>query len=134
MEIPGREGDVDPFYKNMLDKSIAERWWTKLFSDAFKDDSNVVSRILNAEFPNLFNDNFPTIKKVNTYTTTCLSLKSEVHNSGGHHLETSGNSPYSVYTVDRGLYRISESMVDILEQYFDEICNLRCFKDDTFKP
>lgn len=135
-EIPGYEGDVDPFYKNTLDKSIVDGWWTKLFPDAFEDDFfSVVDQITKAEFPNLFEysvvDDLTTVKKtVDRYTIACLSLRNKIHNEGGHRRETGGYSVYSVYSIDRGLYSISKSMVDVLERYFDEVCNLHCFKDD----
>lgn len=137
-EIPGHEGDVDPFYKNTLNKSIVESWWTKLFPDAFQDDLiNVVDRIIKADFPNLFEESAVYVgpeRKANTYTTTCLSLRSSAIRGGHHHrLEKAANSPLSVYTVDRGLYRISQSMVEVLERYFDDICDLHCYGDDTFQ-
>lgn len=131
--IPGFEGSVNPFYANTLDRSIAEGWWTKLFPDAFRDDFvDVTERIVGAEFPNLFEatvvvydqDDGTKKRNVNTYTTACLTLRNKVHNRNGHSREGREHSVYSVHSIDRGLYCVSKSMIELLERYFDSVHDL----------
>lgn len=136
-EIPGHDGDVDPFYRNTLNKSIIDSWWTKLFPDAFENDiDDVVARLTETGFRNLFEvaaDDDLTFAKgnVNSYTATCLWLRNKIHNGGARPRETGVYSVYSVYNVDRGLYVISKSMVEVLERYFEESCDLHCFENDV---
>ena len=116
----------DPYFRAILEKSIIEKWWTRLFPDTFTDDLNDVVWRLKA-------DPFESIQNIfeiqlgpnpSSYELTGVSLREEVNllGKGGTNFP-SKRGPVTIDSkaqIEGGLFNISKNMENIITSYFEK--------------
>nr|BDT63226.1 MAG: wsv419-like protein [Hemigrapsus takanoi nimavirus] len=118
--------DEDLHFRAILEKSIIEKWWTRLFPDKFKDDLNDVVVQLKV-------DPFESIENIfevqlgpnqSSYDLTGVTLREELNLSGGGGaILPSKRGPVTVDSMarlERGLFNISTNMENVITSYFEE--------------
>ena len=110
--------DEDLYFRAILEKSILEKWWTRLFPDKFKDDLNDVLVRLKADpfesIQNIFEVQLG--PKPSSYEYTVLTLREGI-------VSHSKRGPVTIDSKARledGLYKISENMKNVITDYFEE--------------
>ena len=116
----------DPYFRAVLEKSIIEKWWTRLFPDKFKNDLNDVVWLLKA-------DPFGSIQNIfevelgpnpSSYEITSVTLREEVNLPGkGGTIFPSKRGPVTIDSkahVEGGLFNISKNMENVITSYFEK--------------
>lgn len=110
----------------ILEKSIIEKWWTRLFPDKFKDDLNdVVVRLKTDPFKGI--ENIFEVQlgpNPSSYELTGVTLRGELSLSGGGGaVLPSKRGPVTIDSkacLERGLFEISKKMENVITSYFEE--------------
>lgn len=114
--------DEDLYFRALLEKSIIEKWWTRLFPDKFKDDLNDVVGPLKV-------DPFESIENIfevqlgpnpSSYELTGVTLREELNLSGA--VLPSKRGPVTIDSkagLEGGLFKISTKMVNVITNYFE---------------
>ena len=116
----------DPFFRAILEKSIIEKWWTRLFPDTFIDDLNDVVWRLKADpfesIQNIFEIQLG--PNLSSYELTCVSLREEVNLLGKRGtIFPSKRGPVTINLkaqIEGGLSNISKNMENIITNYFEK--------------
>lgn len=118
--------DEDRHFRAISEKSIVEKWWSRLFPDKFKDDLNdVVVRLKMDPFENI--ENIFEVQlgpSPSSYELTGVTLREELNLSrrGGAVLP-SKRGPVTIDSKARlegGLFNISKDMENVITNYFEE--------------
>lgn len=115
--------EEDLHFKAILEKSIIEKWWTRLFPDKYKDDLNDVVVQLEADpFGNI--ENIFEVElgpNQSSYELTCIILREESGRGGV--VLPSKRGPVTIDSkafLEGCLFNISKNMKNVITSYFEE--------------
>lgn len=118
--------DEDLHFRAILEKSVIEKWWTRLFPDKFKDDLNEVVGRLKVD-PFEYIENIFEVQlgpNPSSYELTGVTLREELNLSwGGGAFLPSKRGPVTIDSKARlegGLFNISKNMENVITSYFEE--------------
>lgn len=122
--VTGSDVDEDSYFKAILEKSIIQKWWTRLFPDKFQNDLNDVVKRLKADPFESIENIFEVLLDSNpsSYELTGVSLREDLNLSKREGGVVSKRGPVTIDSKARlegGLFNISKNMETIITSYFE---------------